>query len=332
MNLVTGATGMLGTHVLIELARRGMPVRALRREGTNANVAKSLFEFYGVGPLFSQVEWVIGDVLDTDTLLTAMEGCSTVYHTAAVVSYHKKERASMYEVNVQGTANVVNCAIETNIQALCHVSSIAALSRTSTKQEVSVATEWKDSPLNTHYGITKHLSEMEVWRGIQEGLSAVIVNPGFIIGPGSFERSSPSVFAKINEGMSYYPPGGTGFIAAVDCAKAMVELALKGAVDERHVLVSENMSMQDLFVGIASSLGKPEPKKLASPTILELARLAEWLKEKTTGKLALITPETMRNASMRYYYDTKSWAEKSGIQPTPIRESVKETARFFKAH
>lgn len=330
MNLVTGATGLLGTHVLLELLSRGESVKALYRSEDSKNEVKSVFQFYDSEGLFSKIQWVRGDVMDVFSLIDAMEGVGHVIHCAAIVSYHKKDRKEMYRINVEGTTNVVSAALEAGVKKLCHVSSIAALRRAEDGATVNEEGEWLDSPLNTHYGITKHLAEMEVWRGIQEGLNAVIVNPGLIIGPGNFDRSSGSLFSKLDEGLKFYPPGGTGFVGAADTARLIV-LSTKSEVnEERFIAVSESLSMKEVFTKICQELGKPLPEREAKPWMLTMARLVEGLKELFTGKKALVTKETVRNASSRYYYSSEKSKKEFALDYTPIAQCIQQTAVYFK--
>ncbi|MFN0030701.1 MAG: NAD-dependent epimerase/dehydratase family protein [Flavobacteriales bacterium] len=331
MNLVTGATGLLGTHMLIELLQRQEKVRALKRADSNTNMVLSVFKFYKAEQLFEKIEWVEGDVLDADSLLSAMTDCDHVYHCAAVVSYHKADRQLMYKVNVEGTANVVNAAIEMKTKKLCFVSSIAALGKVKDGDVLNEQNEWKDSDYNTHYGITKHLSELEVWRGVQEGLNAIVVNPGFIIGPGDASRSSASVFRKLNEGLAYYPPGGTGFVAATDCSKMMVDLTTSEVHNERFILVAENLSMKYLFQKVAVALGKKSPEKSANNFIIHWVRMAEWMKEKLTGQKALITRESARNTSVRFYYENEKVKRRLQVEFRKIDNAIQQTAEFFKS-
>lgn len=333
MNLVTGATGILGTQVIIELLSRGEKVRALRRPNSKLDTFNRLIsDQLEKDQIAERIDWIEGDVLDVPSLLEAMTGVTHVYHCAAVVSYHADDRDQMYAINVEGTSNIVNAALELGQPKICFVSSIAALGKTEGKFWLDENAEWTDSNHNTHYGITKNLSEMEVWRGIQEGLEAIIVNPGFIIGPGDFERSSSSVFTKIDEGMSYYPPGGTGFIGVKDCALMMVNLMQKDINGERYILVAENLSMQELFVSIAESLGKKIPNKEATPTILQLVRIVEWLKQFVTLKKALITKESVKNASVRFYYHNDKIKNALGIEFQPIKEAIAETAAIYQLY
>jgi dihydroflavonol-4-reductase len=331
MNLVTGATGMLGTHVMLELLKRGEKVKALLRKGANTDIVRKVFEYYlPHNKYFDQIEWAEGDLLDISSLQEAMQGCDIVYHTAAVVSYHPADRKEMYKVNVEGTANVVNLANDLGIKQLCHVSSIAALGKAVQHKPLDEETEWKTSSDNSHYGITKHLAEMEVWRGIQEGLSAVIVNPGIIIGPGNFSRSSGSMFTKLNEGLNYYSQGGTGVVSAADCARMMVDLMQRQCFNERYILVAENVTMKWLFEEIATSLDKKKPAKVASDFILQVARWGEWFKEKLTGRKALITGEMVRKTSLHVIYNNEKVLRELNTSFIPITESIAQTSSFFK--
>jgi dihydroflavonol-4-reductase len=331
MNFITGATGMLGTHIVGELLQRGLPVVAGCRHLDNTAECLRLLRFKGyTEEQIASIQWRICDVLDTDSLSNAFEGCTTIYHTAAIVSYHAKDRGLMYETNVQGTANVVNVALELGGMQLIHVSSIAALGKAHPGETLDERTEWKNSAYNTHYGITKHLSDLEVWRGVQEGLQAVVVHPGFIVGAGSFERSSPSVFKKINEGLRFYPPGGTGFISATQCAKMMVDLRLKNITNEAFVFVTKSESMHWLFASIARSLNAKVPNTLAKPWMLQAARIAEWLKEIFTGKKALVTKETIKNASIRFHYNTQKLADVFPNFADDLEQEVAQAAAYFR--
>ena len=329
MNLVTGATGLLGTHLMMELLSRGERVRALVRPSANRQSVEDVFRFCN-NTHFADIEWVEGDVLDIDSLEQAMQGCSHVFHCAAVVSYHPSERAEMYRVNTEGTANVINMALHLGNIKVGFVSSIAAIGKAKNNEQVDEESEWVENDMNTHYAITKQLSEMEFWRGIHEGLEGVAFNCGFIIGPGSFERSSPSLFRKLNEGMRFYPPGGTGFIAVADAAWCIAELTLGPTTHERFILVTENRSMKEIFQLVAQSLGVKVPTQEAKPWILQVARAAEWLKEKPTGRKALVTRETVKNASLRFYYDSSKMQRATNLKATPISEAIQQTAAYFR--
>jgi dihydroflavonol-4-reductase len=332
MNLVTGSTGLVGTHLMWHLLQLNEPVRALRREDSNVGQVLELFEFFDPKngkSYFEKIEWFWGDVNDISTLLDACEGCSIIYHVAAVVSYHSADRKNMYRVNVEGTGNVVNAALEKKVNKLCHVSSIAALGKVNSGEWVDELIEWKDSKNNTHYGITKFLSEMEIWRGVQEGLNAVVINPGLIIGPGDFERSSGTLFSLLNGGLSYYPTGGTGVIAAMDVVRIMHRLANSDVSNERFIAVAENMTMQELFGQISAALGKKRGTKPIQPALLQFIRILHWIREKFTGIKAKVTRESAMNTSIHIYYKTDKVKNIFSENLLPIREAVAQTAHFF---
>jgi nucleoside-diphosphate-sugar epimerase len=314
---------------MMELLSRGERVRALVRPSANRQSVADVFRFCN-NTRFADIEWVEGDVLDIDSLEQAMQGCSHVFHCAAIVSYHPSERAEMYRVNTEGTANVINMALHLGNIKVGFVSSIAAIGKAKNNEHVDEESEWVENDMNTHYAITKQLSEMEFWRGIHEGLEGVAFNCGFIIGPGSFERSSPSLFRKLNEGMRFYPPGGTGFIAVSDAAWCIAELTLGPTTHERYILVTENRSMKEIFQLVAQSLGVKVPTHEAKPWILQVARIAEWLKEKVTGRKALVTRETVKNASLRFYYDSSKMKQATNLKLTPISEAIQQTAAYFR--
>ena len=329
MNLVTGATGLLGTHLMMELLSRGERVRALFRNSSNRRSVEDVFLFCKSNK-FSEIEWMEGDVLDIDSLEQAMQGCTHVFHCAAIVSYHPSERDEMYRVNTEGTANVINIALHLGNVKVGFISSIAAIGKAKNNDDVDEESEWVENDLNTHYAITKQLSEMEFWRGIHEGLEGVAFNCGFIIGPGSFERSSPSLFRKLHEGMRFYPPGGTGFIAVTDAARCIADLTLGPTSRERYILVTENLSMKEIFQLVAQALEVRVPSQEAKPWILQLARIAEWVKAKVTERKALVTRETVKNASLRFYYDSSKMQRATNLQSTPIWEAIKQTAAYFR--
>lgn len=332
MIFVTGSTGLLGAHLLYQLISSGKQVKAMCRQSSTTASVESIFRLLDANGenLFRKIEWVTGDVTDLVSLEEHMTGCDEVYHLAAVVSYHRKDRKNMYAINVGGTANVVNTAIELGIKKLCHVSSIASFGREYNHQNITESSLWTDEKLHTHYGITKHLSEMEVWRGVQEGLNAVIVNPGFIVGPGSFDRSSASVFKKINQGLPFYPPGGTGMVSVTDVAKSMVQLMDSEISGEQFIVVSENTSFKDLFVGISKSLGKKEPNKVAPLWLLHVLRIGEWITEIFTGRKAIVTKESLKNSSLVFFYDNNKIRNRLNFEFEPLSKSVEETSNYFK--
>jgi len=281
--LVTGATGFVGAYLLHLLVKKGVPnLRAIRRSGSPMDLVKGLEK---------KVEWVEADLLDTPALEMAMKDVSHVYHSAGMVSFAPGQFQKMIDVNQKGTANVVNIALDFGVEKLLHVSSIAALGRERFRHHFDEKTKWVNSPLNNPYGISKHLAEMEVWRGVAEGLSAVIVNPANILGSGFWEgrTTTGQMFYKIFKGMPFYPMGGSGFVDVRDCAHFMYQLMESDITGERYILSGENLPFQTILNTIADTLKVKRPKIKVTPFIRESAWRAAWEFSKFTGKKPCIT-------------------------------------------
>ncbi len=264
MILVTGATGLLGMHVVYELVSTGQPVRALYRNPDKIAYVKKLVDFYSPessDELFAKIEWAKADVLDIIELTEAMDGVTEVYHCAAIVSFRNRGFTNLITTNRQGTSNLVNLAIEKKVKKFCHVSSTAAVGK-STKDPDKIVVEsnkWEQNESTTGYAISKYLSEKEVWRGIEEGLNAVIVNPCVILGPGNWDESSLTIFRAINNGMRFYPPGANAIVDARDVAFRMIQLMELPVHAERYLIVGQNITFKQLFDAIALRLGKRPP-------------------------------------------------------------------------
>ncbi|MEO7394836.1 MAG: SDR family NAD(P)-dependent oxidoreductase, partial [Chitinophagaceae bacterium] len=199
--LVTGGTGFLGSYIIKLLVEKGYAVRAIRRSNKLPSwIPDGIFDNTTTG----SVEWVEADILDVVALKDAMEGVDTIIHSAAVVSFIKKDRKNMYQVNVDGTANIVNIALEKNIKRLVYISSVASLGRTAAGGHVNEEKKWEESKLNTHYAKSKYKAEVEVWRGVSEGLNAIILNPSTILGYGDWHSSSCAIFKNIHDGFKWY--------------------------------------------------------------------------------------------------------------------------------
>jgi len=331
MNLVTGITGILGTHVAIDLLQRNQPVTGLIRPGADRTAMKRTFAHHNAEELLQQIEWIEGDVLDVTSLIDAVAKCAVIYHCAAIVSYHPADRRKMYKVNVEGTANVVNACIDAGDRILAHVSSIAAIGRMGDSTHLNEDSPWVETSHTTHYAITKHLSEMEVWRGIQEGVRAVILNSGFIIGPGDFSRSSASMFTRLSKGIPFYPPGGTGFISATDAARCLIGLVEAGHFGERFIAVSENRSMRDVFAMTSRALGVNEPTRKVTTPLLWVSLFAESMMELLTSKKAIVTREIIRNMEGTHLYENHKIQRALQLRFEPISEAITRTAELFLA-
>jgi len=253
MIVVTGSTGHLGAHLLFELATRNRRVRALYHSAGKLEQVKKIFSYYTVDvtALMEKIEWVRGDITDTFLIASLLENAKQVYHTAGFVSFREKDKRKLLEVNMKGTANLVNECLHQNIHKICHVSSIAALGESQGGEWVTESMIWNAGSTASTYSISKFRGEMEVWRGIHEGLQAVIVNPSVIVGPGMWYSQSGSLFKQIHKGLNYYPTGSAGFVDVRDVARAMIMLMDSEVTGERYILNSENMSHRAVLEIIA---------------------------------------------------------------------------------
>ncbi len=280
MVLVTGGTGLLGTHLILALHRRGVQVRALYRQHIPPVVAQ-------------HAEWVQADILDVVALEAAMQGVTEVYHVAGFVSFRPADRELLYRINVEGTANVVNACLEAGVRKLVHVSSVAALGRIRKDAVITEAMQWSEETSNSWYGKTKYLGELEVWRGQGEGLQVVSVNPTIIIGEhGDWSKGSMQIVQSIANGFAYYSMGQTGFVDADDVAAAMIQLMESDVEGQRFIISAENRTYRDFFFMVADALGVPRPRTLITPWKAALAWRLYKVKSWLTGKSPLVTKET----------------------------------------
>jgi len=295
MVLVTGGTGFIGAYIIKNLIEQGFNVRAIRRTKKDP--------FFIDASVWDQVEWVEGDVRDIDSLQDAMQGIDAVIHAAAVVSFSRSDRQLMYQTNVDGTRYVVDVALENNIRRFVHVSSVAALGRTSQNEKVTEEKKWVLSKNNTHYAISKYQAEMEVWRAFAEGLEGVIVNPSTVLGYGNWHQSSCAIFKNVYKEFPWYSEGINGFVGVDDVAEAVVQLLRSDIVEKRFILNAENWSFQQLFNTIAEGFGRRKPYRKATPFLGEIAWRLERLKYLFTDGKPLLTKESARVAHSKTQFD-----------------------------
>jgi len=330
MILVTGGTGLLGGHLIYHLIRNGESVRVLKRISSDTSKTKKIFSYYSddFEDLFSKIEWVEGDILDFASLLNAMKEVDFVYHTAATVSFQSEDKATLVQTNVQGTENIVNASLQMKIKKLLHVSSIGALGRAGSSGVVTEKSEWNNKKTSV-YSNSKHQAEMEVWRGIAEGLNAVIVNPSIILGPGDWTIGSAKLFATMYDGLKFYSVGSNGFIDVNDVVKAMVLLMESDITGERFILNSENVFYKQLFAWMAQDLNIPIPKYKAGKFLSEVGWRILWLQGLVTGKRSTITRETAETANQEYKYSNEKIKRVVGFEFMPVKDSLSRNAKFF---
>ncbi len=336
MVFVTGGTGLIGGHLLYELVAAGKRVRALKRERSNLQRVLRLFSYYSGNPrkLFEEIEWVSGDILDYFRMEEFLEGVDEVYHCAAVVAFNPEERSEMMTINVEGTRNLVNAALEKGVKKFCHVSSVAALGNAKNGQLVNETTNWVPAKKVSGYSESKFFSETEVWRGIEEGLDAVIVNPSIVLGPGNWNSGSSRFFKAVGEGLKFYTKGVTGFVDVRDVTRAMrwlmAEPHFNVCKNQRFLLNAENRSYKSLFSEIAGALGKTPPRFFASDFFLALAWRGAAIWGRIARKSPAITRETAANSNAVRKFDGDKIKRFLNFEYLPVSTSIFETAARFK--
>lgn len=326
---------MLGAHLLYDLTRSGVKVRALKRNESELATAGKIFSWYApdAGRLFSQIEWFEGDLLDKFSLEKGLEGVEAVVHSAAKVSFDPRDTALMLHENAEGTANLVDLAVALKIRHFCHVSSVAALGVQELGWPVNEDFSWKNDRQRSAYSESKFLAEMEVWRGVQEGLEAVIVNPSIILGPGNWRSGSPSFFQTIGKGMKFYPPGGTGFVDVRDVSKAIISLLQAKDWDavknQRFILSADNLSYREIFERIAVALNRPKPSFRANKFLLEMGWRVSWLVSHLTGRRPALTMDTARSSVKVTAYDGSKISRVTGLEYTPIDKTIRDIGKIY---
>ena len=289
MVLVTGGTGLVGAHLLLHLIENGETVRAIYRNPESIEKTKSLFDLYNKTDLFVAIEWIQADIIDVPSLEHAFPGINYVYHCAALISFDPKDEDLVRKTNIEGTANIVNFCIANDIKKLCFVSSIAALGDLKEYEKIiTEETEWNPEKPHSDYAISKYGAEMEIWRGQQEGLDAIIVNPGVIIGPGFQEQGSGMLFKKVTNGLPFYSLGTTGFVAVIDVVQIMIQLMKSEQTNQinnqRFTLIAQNIVFRDVLNTIADSLRIKKPSIHAKPLFMEVLWRTDWILSNIFGQ------------------------------------------------
>jgi len=315
MILVTGASGFLGAELALQLVSAGNRIRCIKR-GTS--IIPEILQ-----PHTDNIEWVEADLLDFDAMDEALQGITHVYNCAAFVSLKQADKAAMIYTNVTGTANLVNLCLEKNIR-LVHVSSIAAIGFAKPGGKITEEDHLDAETEDDGYALSKLESEMEVWRGVAEGLSAVIVNPAIIIGADAGTRGSGQLFETVRKGLKVYTNGFGGFVDVEDVAKCMIVLMKTDISGERYIVSAENRSYRDMVNEIADGFGIGRPTIYAKPWMMEFAWRAAKLGAMLTGGNPALDKVSAQAATQHREFDTTKIKQATGIEFKPISTSIKE--------
>ncbi|MEO6135385.1 MAG: NAD-dependent epimerase/dehydratase family protein [Ginsengibacter sp.] len=316
--VVTGASGLVGEELLKQLLAEGYHVKAL-------------FNVTPVSIIHPNLSMIQCDILDVVKLEESLEGATHVFHCAAIVSFDPAEKYRLLKINVEGTANVVNACIICGVQKLVHVSSVAALGRIRKDQTITEQMNWSEETSNSIYGKSKYLGELEVWRGIGEGLQAAIVNPTVILGGNNWETGSAVIFKTAYNEFKWFTEGVSGFVDVKDVAKSMILLMNSDISGQRFIINGENLPYQYIFSEIAAEFGKKPPYKKVTPFLAEFVWRMEAIKSMITGKKHLLTKETARTAQAKVYFDTSKFLKAfPDFKFTKIKDTIHNTVIALK--
>lgn len=316
--------------MLDALLAQGRSVRALLRKGSDPSIVQRILKHYHTdgAERFQRIQWVEGDLFEVDALRDAMHGVEHLYHCAALVSFDPRDRPAMMSVNAEGTANVVDAALETGVRRMCHVSSTATIGGGMDGSTGDETKPFVQNGSSSAYAISKAKAELEVHRGIAEGLDAVMVNPCVVLGPGIAGRSSMTMVESVRKGSRFFPGGSNAVVDARDVATAMTRLITEGASGERYLLIGEGISYRKLFTLIAQSAGKPAPTMPLPAWALELGWRVEAMRTVFGGR-PLITRNTARTASRIRLYDGSKAERLLGMKFRSAEEAVTNVAVFL---
>ena len=331
MILVTGGTGLVGSHLLFELVNNNQKVRAIYRNIEKLQAVKKVFSYFteDVTTLFDKIEWLEADILDIPLLTEAFKDITHVYHCAALISFDPKDYYKLRKTNIVGTANIVNFCIAKNIEKLCYVSSISTLGNNEDNSLIDEETFWNPEADNSVYGISKYGAEMEVWRGTQEGLDVVIVNPGIILGAGFWDSGSGLLFKKVYNKLPYYVTGTSGYVDVKDVVQCMLLLMKSNIINERFTIVAKNLSFKKFTEIAAQYLKVKAPKKKVTPIMLEIGWRADWLKSFLTGRPRSLTKQNAATVFTITDYDNQKIIKALDYTFLPIEKSIETVSEQF---
>ena len=333
MILLTGGTGLVGAHLLFTLIDNNEKVRAIYRKTSDLNAVKKVFSYYTseVDRVFNKIDWQLADITDVLSLEVVFKNIDYVYHCAAYISFNPRHFKTLKKVNVEGTANVVNFCITEKVIKLCYISSVASLGKTENESLITEECEFNPNDRNSVYSITKHQAEMEVWRGSQEGLDVVIVQPGVIIGEGIWSSASGGIFRTIAKGLKFYTPGGIGIVDVKDVVTAMIYLTKSELKNQAYILVGENILYKKLLTKISNKLHRKAPKLLISKTLMLSFANFDWVLNKLFKTRRKLLKSTVRNLFKRSFYDSSKITTTTNFNFRDLDKTIERVAGNYRA-
>lgn len=322
MILVTGATGILGRVIVLDLLKQGKSVRATKRKTSNLEEVRKSFQFYTENPdeWFKKIQWIDVDFTDSENLKIILENVEEVYHTSAKVSFHPKNRKELYKTNISATKKLLYACENSSVKKFCFISSIAVLDGLNEDGKMDEDSDYNSKLDHSDYAVSKHFSEMEVWRSSAEGLNIVIVNPGIIIGSGNWNQSSGTLF-KTFEKQNFTFSGGSSYVDVRDVAEISIDLMEKNIFGQRFILISENLKYPDFGKLVREKLNL-KPQKIVPKFLLNtgfvLNKLLGWL----ISPLQMVTKSNIEAITTFNEVSNEKIKKEMNYTFIPVKESV----------
>lgn len=309
MILITGASGLLGSQISLDLLKKGEKLKLFYHSSNSKEKLIKYFNHFQLSEtiITSQIIWFQGDTRSLHDVEEAMLDCDKVIHCAALVSFSKRKFNLLFQINREGTANCVNIALKLGIKRFIYISSTAAIGSDSEKNETikRETNHWNGNEKVSSYSLSKYSAEKEVWRGIEEGLNAVILNPSVIFGAGYWNDSSLKILRTIKGGLKYYTSGANAFVDARDISEITTRMLDSDIEGERFLLTGTNIAFKDLFFIIADRLKVKRPSVLAGPFLTGLAWRMDSLRCFITRKEPTITKESAASSQSIQIYSSE---------------------------
>ena len=329
MILVTGGTGLVGSHLIYQLTLENNVIRATHRADSDIERVKLLFKFYSkdFNELFKKIEWIEADLNNLSQLQDAFKDISFVYHCAAYISFDPSRYETLRRVNIKGTANIVNLCINNKIKKLCHVSSVATLGYNI--KEIDENNYWDGNKHKSAYAISKYGAEMEVWRGVQEGVKSVIINPGVIIGPGFSKSAFGTIIKMVTNKKRFHTCGKTGYVDVRDIANIMIRLMNSKIENERYILVNKNLSYKKVIDMVSSNLGMKNKSTFVSKSKLKIALVFDLVSSKFFNKERKLSKALCKTLTRNFNYSSKKIKKDLNFEFTSILETFEKSCQFY---
>jgi nucleoside-diphosphate-sugar epimerase len=328
--LITGASGIVGSHLVLELLQQGHKIKLLVRDKEKTeNYLNDLIQFYQINiiDLGSKIDWLIGDITDVPFLENALKDVKTVFHAAALVSVYLADTELMNKTNIEGTANLVNVAMNSGVEWFGFVSSVATLGP-NPDGLVDEDYFWKPGKSHTTYATSKYLAEQEVWRAQEEGLKVLVVNPGFIIGPSFDARSSARIFHQIHKGLPAFINGSGGYVDVRDVAQAIIQFWMNDVTGKRIILSAENLTTKAFLAKVANAMKAKAPSKEVSAFLVQLAYRLDVILSFFMRRKPMMTRDLIKMASSNNQFDNNRSLQ-HGASYRSIDDSLLEIAPYY---